>query len=578
MNIHIVRDNVLSYWYSLLADICYITKCPLDAPNEITYDWVLKEAPMLEKQALAFIEGHRVENPEFPDWLQPLWDRFLAEKRGTDLQALRQLLLFCYKIVHEPSHEQNQAAQAAFEETDESVRIWDQCHKHDLSRDETFRSARQIVGAVIYRINWKEVVPKHGPGAVYPPAKPCDKSNFLTYYPTICQRYPYDQYFCGIPSFWEEVMVSNDQRIRDGGLDIVAKLVSVPKDSRGPRLICVHPREAIWIQQGQRELLESAITRSPLTRGRINFTDQSVNGRLALESSSTQEFVTLDLKEASDRMSADLVRFLFGDYAFDWLSCARATHIKLFDGRVMKLQKWAPMGNCLTFPVQSLVFYSVVRAGIREFHGTDCEAIYVFGDDIIYPSKYHEGALRALVKCGFVPNFSKTFVKGLFRESCGVDAYSGIDVTPLRLKETDVNLAQSASSLCNLAKRLRLRGFTNCSASIYSSVIRRWGRLPFSNDPGVEGLVEYVDRDLGWLLCNERSLLWSNRFHCWRIRHRLVRSSPLGVSMGYWYNLQDSLIRLIREDREITERGTEYPDPYLARLTYGWTNVVERQR
>jgi hypothetical protein len=31
---------------------------------------------------------------------------------------------------------------------------------------------------------------------------------------------------------------------------IEAKLIAVPKDSRGPRLICVHPAESIWIQQG----------------------------------------------------------------------------------------------------------------------------------------------------------------------------------------------------------------------------------------------------------------------------------------------------------------------------------------
>jgi hypothetical protein len=108
-----------------------------------------------------------------------------------------------------------------------------------------------------------------------------------------------------MPTFWHDIMVTESKGRIMEKTDIVAKLTAVPKDSRGPRLICVHPKEAIWIQQGQRLKLEAAITSSNLTKGRINFTDQTVNGGLALESSKSGRLATLDLKEASDRISCN---------------------------------------------------------------------------------------------------------------------------------------------------------------------------------------------------------------------------------------------------------------------------------
>lgn len=544
----------------------------MDAPVNLTYDWCIKDAPVLEKQVLAYIEGHRVENPDIPEWLIPLWEKFTLNKDALALRSLRQLLLFCYKVEHEPSKQQLQEAQAGFEETDEIVGVWNQHFKSADTRSFTFREARNIVGRVIYRANWQEIVPSHGPGGIFPTRLPHEKSRFCTIYQKIQQHYPADQYFCGIPSFWDDHFV-HEKLGRIAELDdITAKITAVPKDSRGPRLICVHPAEAIWIQQGLRNVLESCIERSPLTRDRISFTDQTVNGRLALESSKTGYLCTLDLKEASDRMGTELVRYLLGDYVYELLSCCRATRLRLLDGRVILLNKWVPMGNALCFPVQSLLFYSLVRAGIRCRYGVNCDDIYVFGDDILFPSQYYEGAIGALVSAGLVPNIGKTFRKGPFRESCGVDAYNGIDVTPLRLKKADVNLVEHAVALCELASRLRRRGFEHCSASIYETVANRWGRLPYSNNPDGSGLYEYVDRDFAWLLTYEKACRFRQAHHKWAVRYRMLKSSQVAISKGDWYHLQDSLLRLTRMGEGLSDRGTVYSDPYRVRLTYGWSD------
>lgn len=564
---------LIKTYHRLLADISILSGVPIGAPDEITYEWVLKEGPKLDKLVLRYIEDG-LEKPVFPDWCKPLWDAFDASRDGRLLKYLRMLLVFCYKAELEPTHEQIAEAQSLFEETDSSCAVWDSAFK-SARPSVTARTARQYVSYVIGRIDWREIEPDHGPGSVFPTCKPDEKTRFLTYYPSIQQYYPYDKFLWSMPNYWHDIMVTESKgRIVEKD-DIVAKLTAVPKDSRGPRLICVHPKEAIWIQQGQRLKLEAAITSSPLTKGKIAFKDQTINGGLALESSKSGRLATLDLKEASDRISCELVRYLFGDYVYNLISCSRANKVKLINGRVMELKKWAPMGNCLTFPVQSLVFFSVVRAGIRSRYGVSCDEIYVFGDDILFPSKYYDGAVSALASIGCVPNVGKTFHRGLFRESCGVDAYNGIDVTPLRMKKADVITPQNALATVDLATRLRLQGFEHCSSFLYLLVSQQYGKLPKCNDADAGGLVEYVERDLGWLMLYERRLKFSYRFHKHRVPCRLVIGETIGLpESGDWYHLQDSLRNIYRKGDALSDRGTEYPVPYRTRLTYGWADCL----
>jgi hypothetical protein len=565
---------LITAYNRLLADVRDLSGVPLGAPDEITYSWLLNEGPGLDKQVLRYLE----ENPDLegdaslvtlPEWLMPLWSKFLLTKDGRYLKFLRDLLLFCYKAEYKPTHEQLKSAQADFEETDQSLEAWEASAQADILKSPLLRTARSIIGAVIGKIDWREINPHHGPGSVFPSCGPDEKSRFLTYYPTIQRWYPYDKYFWSLPSFWDEIMVTESKGTIKESDRITAKLVAVPKDSRGPRLISVHPKESIWIQQGQRQLLEDAITRSPLTRGKINFTDQTVNSAMAMASSKTREFATLDLSEASDRISAKLVKVLFGDYAYEILSCSRASHIKLLDGRLMELKKWAPMGNALCFPVESLIFYAMVRAGIRSHYGIDCSDVYVFGDDIVFPSKYYEGAVNGLVRSGAKPNQTKTFRRGFFRESCGVDAYSGVDVTPFRMRRACIVSTQDVVSLLDLAKRLRMAGYEHCASHLYVEIRRRGWELPLCNNHLAQGIFEWV-KDTRTMLLYEPSLHHRRGIQQWAVRILQVRSALKVAPNGDWYHLLDSLNSLSRKDREISDRGTEYPIPYRTRLTYGW--------
>jgi hypothetical protein len=567
---------------SLLADIRELSGVPLGAPDDLSDDWVLIEGPKLDKQLLLWLEGAG-DLPAAPDWLMPLWSIFVSTLDAKYLRYIRQLLLFCYKIETEPTNAQLQEAQKAFEDCERDVETWEawfaaNTASNQANRDSPlFTVARQIVGRTICKIDWCSIIPSHGPGAVYPPRKPSKKSDFRTIYTAIEPHYPFTEYFCALPSFWWDRMVARDSELRVSDA-IECRLVAVPKDSRGPRLICVHPAEAVWIQQGCRRNLERAIvaTSSPCY-GSINFRDQGVNGRLALKSSIDRELVTLDLKEASDRMSCELVRHLFGDYAYSKLSCSRATSVRLLDERCIPLRKWAPMGNALTFPVQSLVFYSLVRSGIRCRYGVNCTDIYVFGDDILFPRKFYDGAVSALVRGGLVPNMNKTFRHGFFRESCGVDAFKGTNVTPHRLRRLDSSSGSGAMSLCTLAKAMRIDGYRLTSDSLYRIVQREWGELPISNNPNTQGLHRYEECDLGKLLSYERSTRFNRKLHKWQTKVLLVGGMIDHAPNCDWYHIQDSLLSLTRQVQpDVLDPigGLEYAVPHRTRWKRGWTDVA----
>lgn len=58
----------------------------------------------------------------------------------------------------------------------------------------------------------------------------------------------------------------------------------------------------------------------------------------------------------------------------------------------------------------------------------------VYGDDIIIPTDGFDSMIEWLQKFDLIPNRGKSFSKSFFREACGMDAYKGYDVTPIKLQ------------------------------------------------------------------------------------------------------------------------------------------------
>jgi hypothetical protein len=379
------------------------------------------------------------------------------------------------------------------------------------------------------------------------------------------------------------------------GDHIEAKVIAVPKDTRGPRLICVHPAEAIWIQQGLRRELERAISlpkalRGPWPKGHVHFDDQSVNGRIAKLSSLSGRYATLDMKEASDRISETLVQILFGR-KYKYFGCCRAQKFripKLGSHKDLRgdIYSYAPMGNATTFPVQSLVFWAICVSSLQRQGFHQPGAVFVFGDDIIIPAECAEVVIDDLEAFGLLVNRTKSFWRGAFRESCGVDAFKGVDVTPVRWKTTiDAEYAMDLQSLSDIAMRLRIAGYEEAAATTYRTLARRLSNYPVTKGKGKHRKQVYLrtlpttnNREHGGIAeytCNEPQV-WSDAY--WHRDYqwyhspvvRLDTPSPSGTRDD-WNHVLESVCSLERTGR------SNVPDRSLlraTRLNLGWIPVA----
>jgi len=80
----------------------------------------------------------------------------------------------------------------------------------------------------------------------------------------------------------------------------------------------------------------------------------------------------------------------------------------------------------------ALTIWALLSAGAPNADAR--ESILVYGDDVIVPTAYAGSAIDLLESFGLKVNRDKSCTQGFFRESCGVDAFKGVDVTPVRLR------------------------------------------------------------------------------------------------------------------------------------------------
>jgi len=291
------------------------------------------------------------------------------------------------------------------------------------------REAKILLWRLFRRFDPYNITPRHGPGVVSTKERLGGKYMWRNVSSRITEVYPFDAYFCassghvcdlgaGFPSITE--------------IDHSAQVLLVPKDSRGPRLISCEPVDFQWIQQGLRQAIYELVETTDLTRYNVFFTDQSPNQKGALLGSLTGRYATLDLKEASDRVSISLVHLLFPEHLHRFLDASRSVSTVLPSGEKLVLRKFAPMGSALCFPIMALTIWALLTASAPDEDTR--ESILVYGDDVIVPTAFAESAMSILEVFGLKINRTKSCTQGLFRESCGVDAFQGVDVTPVRFR------------------------------------------------------------------------------------------------------------------------------------------------
>lgn len=205
-----------------------------------------------------------------------------------------------------------------------------------------------------------------------------------------------------------------------------SRLTIVPKDSRGPRIICMEPHETMFIQQGLMRAIYDHIENYSCFKGRINFTDQEVNRKLAYSSSIDKHYATIDLKDASDSVHWYHILDMFPTEWLLPLIATRSERVLLPSGKFHVMKKYAPMGSALCFPIEAIFFFSICKLVTDD--------VYVYGDDIIVPVDCVHQVIEMIEAHGLKVNRDKSFTSGHFRESCGAEYYYGHDISIVKIK------------------------------------------------------------------------------------------------------------------------------------------------
>lgn len=231
------------------------------------------------------------------------------------------------------------------------------------------------------------------------------------------------------------------------------RFTAVPKTALTHRAIAIEASVNVYFQLAVGTVLRKRLHQR--TGWNLN-TAADIHREMARRSSVNGSFATLDLSNASDTLSKNLVRILLGNTR--WLPVLEDLRSPrtFINGRWHLLEKFSSMGNGYTFELETLIFAAIcseclVLKGHVPLLGHN---LFVFGDDIIVPTDTAQLVIDTLAWLGFTINTDKSFTEGPFRESCGADYFDGQPVRGFYLKESINYATQTVFTLHNGAKRV----------------------------------------------------------------------------------------------------------------------------
>jgi hypothetical protein len=225
--------------------------------------------------------------------------------------------------------------------------------------------------------------------------------------------------------------------------DIVeeSRATTVPKSATKRRMIAIEPTLNMFFQQSLMAIMYNRLKEVGLDVESLPSWHQD----LAFRGSVTGKTATIDFSSASDCVSIELLRQLLPDKWFRYVVMFRCPRMNI-RGESVELHMISTMGNAGTFPLETLVFWSLGVAAIMQDTRTNPYSLLstederamvsVFGDDCILPTIHAETFMSLCGEVGFRVNQEKSFYDPGpgFRESCGGDYYHGANVRPFMLK------------------------------------------------------------------------------------------------------------------------------------------------
>ena len=560
---------------SLSKEFSRDLKTMLNRSNHEGIPYFTQVLPKLGKSLLQGLEegfytppqGFRTKG-KLPLFLNGLFSLVFSKETGLlnptpDISAIAeiyQITGFFYKVNLPYSPEKVKKVLDEFVEVDANLPL--------VEDSAVIAAASDTITSIFKLFDWRSIVPGHGPGSVATGELYEDKWRFKRFYEKINWVYPYNQYF--VPSLRYRFRRINPDSAKSRSYQ--AKVVLVPKDSRGPRLISMEPLEFQFIQQGLSRAMVGHLEKHPITRGLVNFTSQAINRNLVIDITKGKlAYSTIDLSAASDRVSLDLVRKLFSGVPnlLNALEATRTEETILPDGRIVFFKKFAPMGSALCFPVEAVCFFALIRAIQRYWHLPD-EPVYVYGDDIIMPSHLLSRVDDLFQQVGLKLNRDKCFTKGPFRESCGMDAVYGHPVTPVRLRRVlpcSRKDTKGILSAVSLHSQLYLAGWWHTASFLESFLQRRFGIKSWSTKVDEEGLYILKCTNGPRRLSYNRPVgrgVSANFYQDFREKRKVFKQKSRNSSLNGLHALHQAL----------TNKTVEtFPDPHAGQIKLRWVRV-----
>lgn len=410
------------------------------------------------------------------------------------ITCIRQLTLFLKKVEFPTTERRNRMAEKKYLRTEGDLEVVDQSLSVQQRADFSL-NFRILYSSVLSRLTKAienfEIEMFHGPGSVADSLVGNEKFSSISWTQRLEPIFPFALH---CRTKWID---SRPKNFFSPAFEPPVKVVFVPKTQRSPRVIAMEPTHMQYVQQGIMRSLIPLLEGCEVGRSQ-GFSDQEPNRALARQGSIDQKTATIDLSEASDRVLNSLVSGAMSPWrtVHDAIQACRSTDSILPSGNRITLRKFASMGSALCFPIEVMVFSTIVLMGLQKAGRTLEDSVQlmssgqvrIYGDDIIVPVDSAYAVEELLETYGLVVNRQKSFSKGLFRESCGGDYFLGAWVTPIRLRKPLPSSARHASQLVSVsstANQLWMNGFERASEYLHTlckKILRIYPKVPPNSD------------------------------------------------------------------------------------------------
>lgn len=366
-----------------------------------------------------------------------------------------------------------------------------------------------------------------------------------------------------------------------GSLRRTSKVVFVPKQAGKDRTICMEPATLQYLQQGvARQLVEFTHRANHPMSKLVDLYSQDRNRSLCAQAEMLK-LATIDLSDASDSVSWRLIRRLcIGTPLHAYLYGSRS-FTTILDGKEYTFDKFAPMGSALCFPVECMLFASVVELAFRLHYGQASKGhlsgCSVYGDDIICPSEIYYLVVDILESLGFKVNSQKSFSTGNYYESCGVEYLDSVRINTIRhprshLFSKGMVSPDEVTMVSDLANTLRQHGYFQARRNLLTSFNKVKVRIGNRAVPFMD-LMDFSELGCIPIESSYHRLAWSDELQC---SGRRVWSCQLVAKKTEWDFLEWKSHYVSSLPRTITSVHPKWSDKAITCLSqFKWFELLE---